>query len=293
MSAKLWDNEVEKKFFVESLDFATPEQLFYIAADNRYYAYWPKTYKGPKTTLQSRNALIGSFTERWTRDLVAEVIKGSGLHAVQGAVCEELSLPRMSSADVVISKKNRIALEAEDFVTIIEVKMSVVSNWECKKGKDGISLTYLGDYRTHQGNPGLLRSDSMLKAIGKSINIRVSSPVASTIPIIIMGNTPITNNYYSKVDYLKVAGIIQGFWSVNPRPLDDDGENIKKTNNEGFYRFDTLEELKWSFNNLLSEERNFFSSMKSKNELGKIIELANKESSYEKKAEAFLKLIKS
>lgn len=55
----------------------------------------------------------------------------------------------------------------------------------------------------------------MLKAIGKSINIRVSSFKASSIPVIIMGNTPITDNYYHKVDHLKKAGIIQGFWLEN------------------------------------------------------------------------------
>jgi hypothetical protein len=90
---------------------------------------------------------------------------------------------------------------------------------------------------------------------------------------------------------LKVAGIIQGFWSVNPKPLDNDGENIKKTNKHGFYRFDSFSELKNSFETLLSEERNYFSSMKSKKELGRIIEKANKEQTYEKKAEVFLKLI--
>lgn len=106
-----------------------------------------------------------------------------------------------------------------------------------------------------------------------------------------MGNTPITNSYYSKVDHLKIAGIIQGFWSVNPNPLDNDGENIKKTNKQGFYRFDSFSELKNAFETLLSEERNYFSSMKSKKELGQIIEKANKEQAYEKKAEVFLKLI--
>ncbi|MEW6615521.1 MAG: hypothetical protein AB1401_08670 [Thermodesulfobacteriota bacterium] len=43
---------------------------------------------------------------------------------------------------------------------------------------------------------------------------------------------------------------------------------------------------------MLAEERNYFSSMKSKNELGKIIETANLEGTYEKKAEVFLRLIK-
>jgi hypothetical protein len=43
---------------------------------------------------------------------------------------------------------------------------------------------------------------------------------------------------------------------------------------------------------LLREEREFFSSMQTKDGLGKIIELANKETTYEKKAEKFLELIR-
>jgi hypothetical protein len=285
---ELWNKEVEKRFFSESVKFATPEQLFYVTDKNRYLAYWPKGYDGKKSTLQSRNALIGNFTEKWTTDLIQEVVKDKGLFAVQGAICEEIALTNMSPADVVISRSKNINQQPGDILAIIEVKMSIVWNWELNNK----SLSCLGDYKTHQGNPGLLRSDSMLKAIGKSINIRVSSFKTSKIPIVIMGNTPITNSYYSKVDHLKIAGIIQGFWSVNPKPLDSDGESIKKTEKQGFYRFDSFDELKKSFENLLSEERNFFSSMKSKKELGKIIKIANREETYEKKAEVFLKLIK-
>lgn len=285
---ELWNKEVEKRFFSESVKFATPEQLFYVTDKNRYLAYWPKGYDGKKSILQSRNALIGNFTEKWTTDLIQEVVKDKGLFAVQGAICEEIALTNMSPADVVISRSKNINQQPGDILAIIEVKMSIVWNWELNNK----SLSCIGDYKTHQGNPGLLRSDSMLKAIGKSINIRVSSFKTSKIPIVIMGNTPITNSYYSKVDHLKIAGIIQGFWSVNPKPLDSDGESIKKTEKQGFYRFDSFDELKKSFKNLLSEERNFFSSMKSKKELGKIIEIANREETYEKKAEVFLKLIK-
>ncbi|MCZ7400191.1 MAG: hypothetical protein O8C62_11060 [Candidatus Methanoperedens sp.] len=287
----LWDKDVEKRFFTESMGFATPEQLFYVTDNDKYVAYWPKGYLGEKSTLQSRNSLIGNFTEKWTTDLIQKIINDKGLFAVQGAICEEIALTNMSPADVVISKKKNINQNPDDILAIIEVKMSIVWNWEFKKEKSGIHLTCRGDYKTHQGNPGLLRSDSMLKAIGKSINIRVSSYKASKIPIIVMGNTPITNSYYSKVDHLKVAGIVQGFWSVNPHPLDNNGENIKKTAKQGFYRFDSFEELRNSIEHLLSEDRNFFSSMKSKNELGQIIELANKEETYEKKGEVFLKLI--
>jgi hypothetical protein len=60
--------------------------------------------------------------------------------------------------------------------------MSIVWNWELKNNQ----LICLGDFKTHKGNPGLLRSDSMLKAIGKNINIRVSGIGASRIPIIIL-----------------------------------------------------------------------------------------------------------
>lgn len=132
----------------------------------------------------------------------------------------------------------------------------------------------------------------MLKAIGKSINIRVSSIKASKIPIIILGNTPITNNYYEKVDHLRKSGIIQGFWSVNPEPLDNDRENIKNTEGLGFYRFDTYEEFMGKLEELFRGEREFFSGMRTKNELGRIIEIANREDTYEKKAEKFLILIR-
>jgi hypothetical protein len=286
---ELWNKDVERRFFTESIKFATPEQLFYVTGKNKYLAYWPKGYDGKKSTLQSRNSLIGRFTEKWTTDLIQEMVKDRGLFAVQGAICDEIALTNMSPADVIISKKKNINQQPENILAIIEVKMSIVWNWEFLNDK---ALSCIGDYKTHQGNPGLLRSDSMLKGIGKSINIRVSSFKAATIPIIVMGNTPITNSYYPKVDHLKVAGIIQGFWSANPKPLDDNGENIKKTEKQGFYRFDDFEELRNAFNVLLSEEMNFFSSMKSKKELGKIIETANREETYEKKAAVFLKLIK-
>ena len=141
----------------------------------------------------------------------------------------------------------------------------------------------------------------MLKAIGKSINVRVSSPEASKVPIIVLGNTPITPNYYKKVDHLKRSGIIQGFWSVNPKPLDgsatlgllgNEGESIKATQGLGFYCFDTYRELLGKFGELFGEEGEFFSSMRTKGELGKFIEIADRETTYEKKAERFLALIR-
>ncbi len=285
---KLWSKDTEIQFFNEARKFASLEQLFYKTGDGRFVAYWPKDYRGSKTVLQARNALIGKFTEKWSRDFIEDGLNESGLYAIQGAICKEISLTNRSPADVVISRKNNLNLKPEEIVIIFEVKMSIVWNWELQNDR----LFCLGNYRTHQGNPGLLRSDSMLKAIGKSINIRVSSNKASSIPIIILGNTPITDNYYEKVDQLKVAGIIQGFWSLNSNPIDDSRYNIKQTSKKGFFRFDNYEDFKASLLNLITKEMHFFSSMKSKTEVGKLIEIANRESTYEGKAERFLKLLR-
>ena len=234
--------DVVKKFrnlslcglFKECENFASPEQLFYLTEDNKYLAYWPKNYKGKKSTLQSRNSLIGNFTEKWTTDLIKSLVEDEGLFAIQGVQCNELELNSMSPADVVISTKNKTNLKPKDIKLIFEVKMSLVWNWEFNISNK--SLIEIGDYKTHQGNPGLLRSDSMLKAIGKCINIRVSDYQSSTIPLVVIGNTPISKTYYSKVDHLKSAGIIQGFWSINPKPLNNE-DTLKSTPNDGFIKF--------------------------------------------------------
>jgi hypothetical protein len=220
--------------------------------------------------------------------LLQEFAKANGLYAVQGVICNEIGLSPQSPADVVLCKTRQREQSAKDIAAIFEVKMSIVWNWELKNNQ----LICLGDVNTHKGNPGLLRSDSMLKAIGKSINIRVSSHSASKIPIIILGNTPITQSYISKVDHLYHAGIIQGFWSVNPNPLDNNGDNLKQTPYSGFIRMDLYDELRQSLNGLLSEKCEFFSSMKSRKELGRIIEIANREPNFESKAEKFLSLIR-
>jgi len=288
----LWNREQEKEFFIKSLELAIPEQLFYTTKDKRYYAYWPKDYKGPKSTLQSRNAFIGSYTEKWTTSLFTEIAEAMGGYAMQGVIAEEIGLPKKSSADVAICKTQRIVQKPQDILMILEVKMSVVWNWELiLRSKTQFDLRCTGDYKTHRGNPGLLRSDTMLKAIGKSINIRVSSYSAAKIPVIVIGNTPITKSYNEKVDHLKKNGIIQGFWSVNPKPLDNSGENIKSTPHKGFCRFDNYNELRQSALDLLKEDREFFSSMQTKKRLGEIIEIANKEPTYEAKAQRFLKLL--
>lgn len=289
----LWKKEDEYDFFIKSLNFATPEQLFYVTSDKKFYAYWPKSYSDTKTTLQSRNSLIGTYTEKWSTDLFTEIAEQLGGYSVQRVICEAIGLTHQSPADVAICKTKDIIQTPEDILMIAEVKMSIVWNWEYKKIDGKERIICIGDYTTHTGRPSIRRSDSMLKAIGKSINVRVSGDKAAQIPIIVIGNTPINPGYYKKVDHLKQNGIIQGFWSINSAPLDNNGENIKNTSQNGFYRFDSYDELKEKSLGLLKEERQFFSSMQSKNKLGEIIEIANKEQTYEQKAERFLQLIKN
>jgi hypothetical protein len=284
----LWTKNKEIEFFIESQKFATPEQLFYIGDDSRYYAYWPKSYVGKKTTLQSRNALIGNFTERYSVNLLQAFANSQNLYAVQSVICNEIGLSAQSPADVALCKSRQREQPVSNIKAIFEVKMSIVWNWELKDNK----LICIGDFRTHKGNPGLLRSDTMLKAIGKSINIRVSGYEASQLPIIILGNTPIMESYISKVDHLRKAGIVQGFWSVNPFPTEDNSENIKETPAKGFTRMDSYGELEGHLKRSLFDKLEFFSGMKSKGELGRIIEMANRELTFEKKAEQFLSLIR-
>ena len=284
----LWDQEVERSFFEAEMHRSIPpKKLFCVTNDNRFLAYWPKSYTGKKPALQSRNSFIGKFTETWTKELIQNCVRTQNLFAVQGAVCEEIGLTSKSNADVAIARRKEKYLNPEDILVIFEVKMSILWNWELTNNNE---LICLGDYNTHTGIPGLLRSDSMLKAIGKSINVRVSSPRASAIPIIVIGNTPIQDSYKSKVDNLKRSGIIQGFWSMNPEPLEAQ-KTLEATDEKGFIKFDTYESLKRSIVELLSMPMNFFSGRKSKEELGRLIEFANSTSTHQQKADTFLKLL--
>lgn len=283
----LWNQKTEQDFFKKSLQLTTKEQLFYKTNTDTFVAYWPKGYKGKKSTLQSRNTFIGDYTEKWTIGLLKEYAASKNLFAVQAVTCEEIGLNSKSPADVALCRKNTKNQKAEDIVVLIEVKMSIVWNWELRNSE----LLEIGDYSTHQGNPGMLRSDSMLKAIGKAITTRVSGYKSSNIPIIILGNTPITKHYYEKVDHLKKCGIIQGFWSINPKPSNSIN-TLKYTDEKGFIRMDTREEFISHLDKSLTQNSTFFSSMISKKCLGDIIIISNKEETLEKKAEKFLQLIR-
>ena len=286
---RLWNKHQEKLFFINSKSFASPEQLFYRTDDGKYLAYWPKRYKGRKTTLQSRYSLIGNFTEKWVSDLFKSLIEDENLYTVQQARIPSVGITSKSPADIVIATEDKKILKASEVKLICEVKMSLVWNWQYDP--EFGSIKEAGDFRTHQGKPSFTRSDSILKAIGKCIDVRVSNSRSSKIPMVVIGNAPLSNGFCKKADYLKSSGIIQGFWSLNPFPLNH-GNTRKTTPKGGFIRFNNTDELKTNLNNLFSDDLNFFSGMENPKKLGEYIEIANRQEDYENKGMTFLNLLK-
>ena len=284
----LWNNDTEIQFFTEALkNFASPEQLFY-NLQGGYYAYVPEGADAEGQTLQSRNSLIGQFTEKWSKTLFEPIAEQLGLFAVNSVVCEELGLTRQSIADLAFCTTNKTTQQPENIKLLFEIKMSVVSNYKFTQSK---KVDFVGDYKQHKGNPSLLRSDSMLKAIGKSINIRVSGIASTKIPIIILGNSPITDSYIKKVDFLKTSGVIQGFWSLNPQPTNTDF--VKLTPKQGFQTIQSPDKILQLCKVLVETDLNYFSSMIAKTKLGEIIRIANQEITDIAKAEKFLTLIRN
>jgi hypothetical protein len=283
----LWNTKDEIDFFIKSLNgFASVEDLFY-RVNSRYYAYAPKGIDIKSATIQARNTLIGKYTEKWAKDLFEPIAKKTGLYALNGVVCNGLGLSKQSSADLALCTTNENIQKAGNIKLLFEIKMSIVSNYEYTSNKN---IEYLGDYKTHKGNPSFLRSDSMLKAIGKAINIRVSGTEGIKIPIIILGNSPITKSYTHKADALKNSGVIQGFWSVNPKPTDSD--YIERSEKSGFQTIKDFDMLERVTKEILALDLNFFSSMTTKSELGKLIRIASQEKTDEEKADKFLKLLR-
>lgn len=279
-----WSKNIEQKFFIEAMkNFASPEQLFYNLTDG-YFAYVPKGKGAEGQALNSRNSLIGQFTEKWTKDFFQPIAKELGLFAVNSVVCPELGLTTLSDADLAFCTTAETQQKAENIKILFEIKMSIVNNYKFENEK----VTFVGNYKMHKGNPSILRSDSMLKAIGKSINIRVSGAESTKIPIVILGNSPITKSYTKKVDFLKKSGIIQCFISLYPNPSID---CLKSSEYNGFQTFEEYNKLTNYIVELVNSDMNFFSSMIPKRKLGKIISISANEIDDISKAEKFLNLI--
>lgn len=268
MGRDLWSRKVEEEFFRKNL--YQLEKLFY-PIDTNYYAYYPKSYRGKKQTLQSRNALIGEYTEEFCKRLLDRFAQKRKLFAVNKVVCEELALTKRSPADLALCTTPEKYQKPENIKIIFEIKMSIVNNYEYNPKTKEIKC--LGGYTTHTGNPSLLRSDSMLKAIGKALNVRISSDYAAKIPFVILGNTPVAPSYVGKVDKLKEKGFVQGFWSLYPESSID----LEKTPQEGFLTIKSPEDLDSKLEKMLNMELQFVSFMSDKSRLGKFIQIASRE----------------
>lgn len=283
-----WSKETEIKFFKDALiNGSIPEQLFYFIED-KFYAYAPKGKTTEGETLQSRNTLIGSYTEDWTKNLLSPIAENLGLHCVKNVVCSGIGLTHASTADIAFCKtytKNQLP---ENIALIFEVKMSIVNNYVFIPNQN--KITFESDFKGHKGRPSLLRSDSMLKAIGKSINIRVSGDGSTKIPIVIIGNSPISKSYVDKVDFLRKSGVIQSFISVYPNPIE--GQYLIETPENGFVTYSNYNALKQHITSLINSNLNYFASMIPKDGLGGLIEIASQEKTKFKKAEKFLELLK-
>ena len=282
---RLWTTETEKFFLNRILQRVPVEEIFYKTDDEKYYIYWPKNYSGRKYTIQTRNSYIGNYTEDFCLNLISSIVTNKGLFAVKGAVCKEIGLIKASPADLVVSTSPKQEQDAHDIKIIFEVKMSLVWNWEYHR--DGISV--VGDFHSHLGSPSILRSDSILKAIGKSALIR-SNKLSNNIPIIVIGNSPVTANYIDKIDTLKDKGLIQAFWSLNPRPTNDN-QSLKQSPNRGYYRFDSMDEMDDEITRLIASEETFISTMISKETLGDFVKISSLYSNNLERANKLIELI--
>lgn len=281
----MWSIQDELNFFNGALSFSSIENLM-MSVRGRYYAFQPKNDDSKVSVPNSRNALIGVNTERWCKELFRSIARQNNLYAVNGVVCDEIGLSRQSSADLAFCTTPDVFQKPENIKLIFEIKMGIVNNYFFN---DNADFEFCGDYTTHKGNPSLLRSDSMLKAIGKSINLRVDSSKGKKIPIVILGNSPITRNYVKKVDCLKQSGVIQKFISLYPNPTEH--EFIRRTPENGFETYDDPSQIERYISRLLNSEMNYFSSMMSNSDLGRLISIASAEATDELKGQRFIEML--
>ena len=281
----MWSINDEVNFFKDAINLSSIENLM-VNVRGKYYAFQPKNDDGKVNTPQSRNSFIGSTTEKWCKELFSDIARQNNLYAVNGVVCEEIGLSRQSAADLAFCTSSATIQKPENIKLIFEIKMGIVNNYFYNENAD---FEFCGDYTTHKGNPSLLRSDSMLKAIGKSINLRVDSSKAKRIPIIILGNSPITSNYVKKDDCLKQSGVIQKFMSLYPNPTTH--SFIRETPEKGFETYEDPMQVEKYIRRILNANMNYFSSMMSNEDLGRLISIANSEATDELKGQRFIEML--
>ncbi len=229
-------------------------------------------------TPQGRNAGIGRFAIDVAHSVVEEAIAdmaipGKNLWLKKDVRCDELSLTGGSKADIaILNKEIDEDVQPHHIECIFEVKISLVWNWELV----GDEVRLAGDCDQHTGNPSLLRSDNILKAIGKAGLFRGSSPLSARIPFIVLGNTGVSNTYMNKIDYLVRSGLIQRFINLTPElAVADTGyrETLSRMQSPqgGYVTARTISEFRKMLESVLTADARYFSSMMHLGELGIII----------------------
>ena len=280
---RLWSKNHEINFFKFAKSQTSRRNLFHKTLNEEYIAYPTKDIK-TTSNLHIRDLLFDSFSKNWFYDLLNNLVDDF----------EVIKNPRITSIgknspDFVISSKKSKILSPEDVKVIFILKLSIVWNWKYNLSLG--SVEEIGDYRTHLAKPSFTSSANIFNSIDNALKIRFTNKKASNIPIIVIGNTPMSCGFCRRADYLKSSGIIQGFWSVNPFPIN--GATRKTSKKRAFYRFDNSDEFKNSLDKLINHDLKFISTMKSKKDLGKIIDLVNTENTPENIASKFINILNS
>ncbi len=284
----MWRKETEEQFFRWAIAErrCNLKTLFY-KVGNRHLFYLPTGIKGRGEVKQGRNPLVGEFTEKWAERFLSPMVNELGFHLVRSANIPAWRLVGQRAADLAICRAPGKEQTPDSVIALLEVKMSIVWNWEWQPERG--TVTCIGDFLTHQGRPSALRSDTVLKALGKAIEVR---GMGFSGAFIILCNTPVANDYFQQIDGCKQTGIVQGFFSVNPQPTEDEQHNPKRSPKGGFYRWDEPAEVKESLREMLSEQRHFFSGFLPLSVLGQLIENACREATLSQKARRFLEGLK-
>ena len=129
---RLWNKQQEKLFFINSMNSVSSQQLFYKTDDGKYLAYWPKGYRGVKSTLQSRNSLIGNFTENWVYNLFKSLIEDDDLsgfvNELENLMCEEVEISQHTDGSVSFSTFGEVPYSwRETFNEILKKNFNDVS----------------------------------------------------------------------------------------------------------------------------------------------------------------------
>lgn len=243
-------------------------------------------------TLNSRNTGISDITERFALNLLSTVVKElrpqlpQDLFVKRGVICSSLGLKGNSGADLaIVTQEKDGPVPASAIKCLFEVKMSFIWNWH---EEDLTSPS--ADYDNHYGRPGIFRTDSILKAIGKATITRSYSG-SEGIPFIVIGNTP-PPGYRAHIDRTVGSGLIQKWISLTPQPLavdpkDPTGKrNPKRTS--GFLRIDEVKELQQLLKTLLSKQWLYTSAMVEAEKVGRLIKSLDLDGTPEKIGHEFL-----